>query len=73
MIGLLAALAATQLLGWATTFYIPGVLGDSVHEATGLSREEFDLALRLVSMAQAGLPVSREAAASPQATAMHMT
>jgi predicted MFS family arabinose efflux permease len=39
VIGLLAALAATQLLGWATTFYIPGVLGDSVHEATGLSRE----------------------------------
>lgn len=39
MSALLAALAVTQILGWATTFYIPAVLGDAARAATGLSRE----------------------------------
>jgi predicted MFS family arabinose efflux permease len=34
---MLAALAVTQVLGWSTTFYIPAVLGDVAHQATGLS------------------------------------
>lgn len=39
MSALLAALAVTQSLGWATTFYIPAVLGDAARAATGLPRE----------------------------------
>lgn len=39
MTALLAALAVTQILGWATTFYIPAVLGDAARTATGLPRE----------------------------------
>lgn len=38
MLPTLAALAATQILGWGTTFYIPAALGDVAMAATGLSR-----------------------------------
>ena len=38
MLPTLAALAATQILGWSTTFYIPAALGEVAMAATGLSR-----------------------------------
>lgn len=40
MAPLLAALAMTQILGWATTFYIPAILGEAAMADTGLSRPE---------------------------------
>lgn len=38
MAPLLLALALTQVLGWATTFYIPATLGEAAMAATGLPR-----------------------------------